>query len=95
MTYLVTLRAYECTLVLSLEQIDNDTIIPLLVSLPGSLSMMDKLLGSTAIPIGILDIRLLQDAVEIFVQTVKEKCEELLGVVLRKPAELGCEALEG
>ena len=95
MTYLVTLWAYERTLVLSLEQIDNDTVIALLVSLPGSLSVLDELLGSTTIPIGILDVRLLQDAVEIFVQAVKEECEELLSVMLRISAELGCKALEG
>ena len=57
--------------------------------------MLDELLGSTTIPIGILDVRLLQDAIEIFVQAVKEECEELLSVVLRIPAELGCKSLEG
>lgn len=57
--------------------------------------MLYELFGSTTIPVGILDIRLLQNAVEIFMEAVKDEGKELLGVVLRISTELGREALEG
>ena len=89
----MTLRTDERALQLALEEINNNTIVTLLVSLPALLAELSKLaIASAGLPVGFLDVRLLLDPVEILVKAVEEESDELLGVMLAVTCELRGEA---
>jgi len=69
-SYLVALRTDKGALVLALEQIDNNTIVPLEVPVPRGVSQLDQLLVSSTLPVRFLDVRFLHDTIQIFVQSV-------------------------
>lgn len=70
-TDLAAFRTDEGALQLSLEEVDNDTVIPFLVPVPTLLAQVGQLLViTTSLPIGFLDIRFLVDSVQILVKTV-------------------------
>lgn len=89
MTYLVTLGTNQGALQLPLEQIDNDTVVSLLIPVPALLPKLSQLLvATTRLPIGLLDIRFLQNPVQVLMQTIQQESNELLSVVLSIASEL-------
>lgn len=71
-TYLVTLGTNQGTLQLPLEQVDNDTVVPLFVPIPAFLSKLSQLLVTTTrLPVGFLDIWLLQNPIQVLMQTIQ------------------------
>jgi hypothetical protein len=75
-----------------LEKVDNNAIIPPHIPFPARSSKFHEFKVATAIPIWLFDVRLLEDAIEVLVQSVQEKGDELLGIVLLIPGELRREA---
>jgi len=80
---------------LALEQIDNYTIVPLEVPVPRGVSQLDQLLVSSTLPVWFLDVRFLHDTVQVFMQPVQQKSDQLLGIVLLIANKLRGESLEG
>ena len=70
-THFLAFRADKCTLILALEKIDDDAVVPLLVTLPRLLSKLSELQGPPLLPIGILDVGLLEHTIEILVKAVE------------------------
>ena len=90
-THLAALWACKPTAVLSLEQVDNDRVVALLVQLPAGRGKRHLFLVASALPIRDLIVRLLLDAIEVFVQPIEEESEELLAIVLLPAGESGSE----
>lgn len=92
-TNLLTLWAHQCTLILTLEQINYDAVIPQHITFPRLLCEFHHLSVPSSLPIWFLHIRFLQNTIKVLVQTIKQKRHQLLGVVLLIAAELRGEAL--
>lgn len=92
-TCLFTFRTNQSASVLSLEQVYDDAVIPFQVSFPAGLGKLGHFPVSTSFPVRFFDVRLFDDAVKIFVKTVKQEGYEFLRVVLLVAAKLGCKAL--
>lgn len=73
--YLFTLWADQSGLVLSLEEINNDRVIASLVNIP---AVTRNFLVRPAIGIRNLGVGLLDDAVQVLVQTIQQKRQQLL-----------------
>jgi hypothetical protein len=91
----VTLWANKGTHQLPLKQVHDDTIVPLLVTLPALLAELGQLaLSPSSLPIRFLDIWLLDDPIQILVKSIQEESDELLSVVLTVASkgrrEAGC-----
>lgn len=93
-TYLGAFWANQCAAILALEKVHNHTVIPLLVSVPEGFCQFHHLLISSTLigPVGILDVRFLQNAIQIFVKTVKQESKKFLRVVLGVTREGRCVA---
>ena len=70
-SYLRALGTYECALILSLKQIDDDTVISKHVSIPRFSSELNEFAISSTLPVRFLHVRLLQNAIQIFVKAIK------------------------
>ena len=69
--HLLALRTYQCALVLPLEKVDDDAVIPFHVTFPARSGEIHEIDIATAIPIRFLDIRFLKYAVEILMQSIQ------------------------
>lgn len=92
---LVTIWAHDGTPVLSLEQVDDDRIVPTPVLFPAGLCHLDQLLVPSSFPVWCRSSRFLEDPVQIFVGTVEEECEEFLRVLLTITRKLRCKPSDG
>ena len=90
--HLLAFWTYQGALVLPLEKVDNDAVIPFHITFPARSCELHEFEIAAAIPIRFLNIRFLEYAVEILVQPVQQKGNKLLGIVLLVPRELGSEA---
>lgn len=68
--YLFTLGADQSGFVLALEEIDDDRVIASLMNIP---AVIRNLLVWPSIGIGNLSVGLLNDAVQVLVQTIQQK----------------------
>lgn len=90
----MALGANERALILPLEQIHDNTIVPEHIPVPALLRQLHELPVASALPVRFLYIWLLDDPIQVLVQAVKEERNELLRVVLLVAGKLGREALE-
>ena len=93
-SHLLALWTDKGALVLALEQIDNYTIVPLEVPVPRGVSQLDQLLVSSTLPIRFLDVRFLHDTIQVFMQSIQQESDQLLGIVLLVTNKLRGESLE-
>lgn len=92
-TNLLTLRTHQCAFILTLEQINDDAVIPLHIAIPRLLCQQHHLSVPSSLPIWFLYVGFLQNTIKVLVQTVKQERHQLLGVVLLIAAELWGKAL--
>lgn len=91
-THLMTLWADKSTFQLTLEQIDNDTVVSLFVTCPACFTQLGEFsITSSRLPIWLFDVRLLLNTVQIFMQAVKQESDEFLSIVLSVSGELRSE----
>ena len=85
------LEAVERRLEQTVEEVDDDAVVALLVVLP---RLLGELLVRLAHVAAQLHVGLLHDAVEVLVQAVEQKGEQLVRVLLLEAGELGREAAQ-
>ena len=66
-TYLLAFGTNQRALVLALEKVDNNAVVPFHVSIPGNICKFDKLLIAPTFPVRLLYVRLLQHSIQVFV----------------------------
>ncbi len=81
----MALGTFDRRLEESMHQINNYGLVALLVIGPGLLG--DFLVGTTVL-IDILSVRLVNDSVEVFMQSVENEREHFAGIVLLVPLKL-------
>lgn len=77
-THLLAFGTYERALVLPLEEIDYHTVVAKHITLPRLGRQLNKFNVTASFPIGLLDVGLLQNTIEVFMKTVEEKGHKLL-----------------
>ena len=94
LSHLLAHRTDKGALILALEQVDNNTIVPLEVPFPRDVGQFHQLLISSTLPVWLLDVRFLQNTVQVLVQSIQQKSDQLLGIVLLIANKLRGESLK-
>lgn len=75
-------RADERALVLALEEVYDDAVVPPLVLLPACPRHPRELLIASTHPVRALDVGLLTDSIKVLVEAVEKEGDEFLRIVL-------------
>lgn len=87
-TDLAAVGADQSALQLSLEEVNDDAIVPLFISVPAFLCEQSEIFCITTVfPIRLLDVWLFLDPVQILVQSVEEERNQFLRVLLAIASE--------